>query len=78
MGQHPKREAVVTYRIEKLCKVYTVARGEQRVWRPTRPSGPDAKPYEWSTLKEAESFLGLFYDVDKSTVRIVEVKPVAA
>jgi hypothetical protein len=66
------------YRIEKLCKVYSPRLGDQLVWRPTHPSGGGAKPYEWSTLKEAESFLGLFYDVDPTTVRIVEVEPVAA
>lgn len=67
----------MTYRIEKLCKVYSVERGEQLVWRPSRPSGKE-KPYEWSTQKEAESFLGLFFDVDPSTVRVVKVEPVDA
>lgn len=62
----------MTYQIEKLCKVYSSTHGDQLVWRKTRPSGKE-NPYEWSTRREAESFLGLFFDVDPTTVRVVEV-----
>lgn len=62
----------MTYRIEVLCKVYSIKDGDQRVWKPVRPSGTD-RPYEGSTLREAEAMRGLFYDADPSAARVVEV-----
>lgn len=67
----------MTYRIEKLCKVHSTKHGDQLVWRPTRPNASD-KPYEWGTEREAEAFLGLFFDYDKSTVRVVKVETIPA
>jgi hypothetical protein len=63
----------MAYRIEVLCKLYSIGLGDHEAWRPAKPVGKDAKPYEWATEREAEAARDLFYDAAKWTTRVVPV-----
>lgn len=62
----------MTYRIEVLCKRYSMERGDFEEWRPVRPTGSD-KPYEWQTEREADAMRGLCYDARPWEARVVKV-----
>lgn len=63
----------MTYRIEKLCKVYSPRFGDQLVWRPSR-SSPGLPILEWDTEREAAAFADLFIKAPRDEVRVVKVE----
>ena len=68
----------MSFMIERLVPVYSVAKGDQVVWRKVRTTKGD-KALQWSTWCEAQAFADLFVDKGhKSEMRIVEVFNVEA
>jgi len=81
----------MSFMIERLVPVYSVAKGDQVVWRKVRTTKGDQvvwrkvrttkgdKALQWSTWCEAQAFADLFVDKGhKSEMRIVEVFNVEA
>lgn len=68
----------MTYQIERLCDVYSSAKGDHRVWKKVRGQ-PDGKPLEWKTEREAKSFIDLLLnprdpDVKYRVVNLTEAE----